>query len=116
MCSQTMLCSFERERLRSRPSEDKSVEDEYVGMENVKRLIRYGEHMNAYPTCFNHAHLPTILQAIKRSHTYRKIIYTCLTSNGVVRYGVRIKIIPYCEQTMAVWVMIAAVYRDQDPR
>jgi hypothetical protein len=76
-------------------------------MSAIARNVRYGERLRAYPTCFNHAQLPSILGIIRRNPIYRDIVLggsECSSS----RFALRVKAFLYPEGTMALWCMIAS--------
>ena len=73
----------------------------------IKRFVRRGEVFRAYPTCFAHIDAAKMLQTLKTVQAARDVV---LAGEGDARHAVRVKICPYPEGTMAVWVMLAACY------
>jgi hypothetical protein len=77
----------------------------------------------AYPTCFSHVHLPSIIAMISKTSVARDIITArsaaaapaasgggLVGMNAITRHGVRAKVFVYPEGLCSVWLMIAVCY------
>lgn len=70
----------------------------------VKHHVKRGEFFKAYPTCFPHANAKAICDTLGSTEAANDVV---LVKSGSCRLGVRVRISPYLEGIMAVWVMIA---------
>jgi hypothetical protein len=78
---------------------------------SIKRFVHKGYSFRAYPTCFSHANVPSIASSIRQAAAFKQVLYVHSSSaTAATKLGVRVKIFPYPEGIMALWIMIAAVY------
>lgn len=79
---------------------------------SIKRFVHKGYSFRAYPTCFSHANVPSIASTIRQAAACKQVLYahSAESAKSATKLGVRVKIFPYPEGIMALWVMIAAVY------
>lgn len=75
----------------------------------VKQHVKRGEFFRAFPSCFNHVHAETILQSWKRSATAREIALI-KHSLSHTRHAVRVKVVRYPENVLAVWIALAVCF------
>lgn len=57
---------------------------------------------------FNHTNSKVIREALLRNETSQLIL---LTRGDQVRFGLRVRLVPYPETALAVWVMLAVRYK-----
>jgi hypothetical protein len=90
---------------------------------SVRKLVSRGECFKAYPTCFSHVHLPSIIAMISKTSVARDIITArsaaaapaasgggLVGMNAITRHGVRAKVFVYPEGLCSVWLVIAVCY------
>ena len=70
----------------------------------MKNHVKKGDVFKGCPVSFNHTDCEEIMRALKRHPAIRDI---AVASEGLrVSHAVRVKIFPYPEGAMAVWVML----------
>lgn len=78
---------------------------------SIKRFVHKGYSFRAYPTCFSHANIPSIAATIRQAAACKQVLYVHSSSPAAsTKLGVRVKIFPYPESVMALWIMVAAVF------
>lgn len=87
---------------------------------SIKRAVARGECFKAYPTCFAHTHLPTIISALRRANAFNDLICVAQEKETpetgpplegqLTRHAVRVKIIDYPERACAVWLVVAVCF------
>ena len=70
----------------------------------LKRRVGKGDIFKGCPVSFNHTNSDEIMKSLKRNPSIRDIAVA--TGGLKVSHGVRVKIFPYPEGAMAVWVML----------
>jgi hypothetical protein len=88
---------------------------------SVRKLVTRGECFKAYPTCFSHAHIPSVVATLAKTSVARDIICArsvptvvhggdLLGMNSITRHGIRAKVFIYPEGLCSLWLMIAVCY------
>jgi hypothetical protein len=76
----------------------------------LKKRVAKGDVFKGCPISFNHTDSAEIMRSLKRHPAIRDI---AASSEGLqVSHAVRVKIFPYPEGAMAVWVMLAVCIRN----
>jgi hypothetical protein len=70
----------------------------------IKRKVKSGEYFKAYPTCFCHLNHAIICRVLSETNAALDVI---LTEGRECRYGLSVKIFPYPEGILSLWIMIA---------
>ncbi|ORY43157.1 hypothetical protein BCR33DRAFT_717893 [Rhizoclosmatium globosum] len=76
--------------------------------EGVKRGIPEGHTFKGFPIHFNTLNPQKIFSAFAQAKACQNLM---LTKGDKVRFGVRVKVIPYAEKCVACWVMVAVRYK-----
>jgi centrosomal protein CEP76 len=88
---------------------------------SVKRLVEKGQCFKAFPTCLSHCNITTMTSALRQAAASKEIIFSRSTFSKVnkeinilnpTKHAIRIKIFPYPEGTMAVWLMLAVCFTE----
>lgn len=121
LCFQAVLVAYENDRVyRNNPDGISGVESGFScggdgsgsssaeAMAAITRNIRYGERLKAYPTCTNHAHIPTIMGIIRHNPVYRDVVLGSASAGSRVRFALRVKVFAYPENVMSLWCVIAS--------
>lgn len=72
----------------------------------IKRKVHSGEYFKAFPTCFNHLNFDIILSTIQTTNASLEVI---LIEGRECRFGVRVKLFPYPEGIVALWIIIGVI-------
>ena len=73
----------------------------------VKRAVPSGQCFKGFPTAFAHMSVSRMLAAFGRGDVPRDILQT---QGSGVRFALRVKLVPYPENVVVVWVMLAVHY------
>jgi hypothetical protein len=70
----------------------------------IKRKVQSGEYFKAYPTCFSHINHAVIGRILSETNAALEII---LTEGRECRFGLSVKLFPYPEGILSLWIMLA---------
>eukprot|EP01035_Chromulina_nebulosa_P023210 gene23210-30084_t len=74
--------------------------------QSIKRNVRKREVFKAYPTCFSHTHIPSLLASLKRVKAFKDVALSGQLGVGLgyggCRLAVRVRVVPYPYQLCAV--------------
>ena len=77
---------------------------------SIKRTVPSGHCFKGFPTCFNHLDVIRMAAALLEPSNVAAV--DLVSSRGDhVRLAVRVKVVVYPEDMVAVWVMLAARYQ-----
>ena len=79
---------------------------------SVKRSVRKGEVFKAYPTCFSHIHIPSLLTSLRRAKAFKDVILGGKLGLGS-RLAVRVRLVPYPHQLCALWIIVASCFQKE---
>jgi centrosomal protein CEP76 len=72
----------------------------------IKRSVKKGQYFKAYPTCFSHVNVRTIMNRLMATPVAEEIM---LTQGVSTSHAIRTKIFLYPEGVMSVWIIIAVL-------
>lgn len=92
---------------------EKSSRFYYWDMIFAKKIVKYEWlPFQAYPTCFSHTHIPSLLASLKRVKAFKDVALSGQLGVGLgyggCRLAVRVRVVPYPYQLCAVWIIVAS--------
>ena len=96
------LAAYEMERLTGTPFGN----DEF--QQSIKKAVPEGHSFKGFPILFNHISPEAMMDTLEQTKIAQDIIQT---TGDRVAFAIRVKLQPFAEHAVALWVMLAVRYR-----